>query len=363
MQKSAADLVPCSADTGADYALSGQLDIHAVGELWPRLRDLPDGTHLDLGGVTACDGAGAALLFDLFQRGMPLSGLSPDFQRLLDALEPSQALATPPIPPHQTLIHLLGGLAHAWISDFKLQITFIGAATLALFSLVRQPRDLRWQDFLLQCELTGANALPIVALIAFLIGIILSFQSVLPLRQFGAEIFVANLLALSLTREMGPLIIALLLAGRTGAAFSAEIGTMKVNEEIDALVTFGFDPIRFLVLPRLLAGLLMAPLLTACAELIGLLAGALVLQGFGIPFRTFLHQVASSTELHDFLGGMFKAALFGLEIAAIGCLRGLSTGAGASAVGQSTTRAVVQTLVVLVITDGILAVVYYHLGI
>lgn len=160
---------------------------------------------------------------------------------------------------------------------------------------------------------------------------------------------------------MGPLITAILLAGRTGAAFAAEIGTMKVNEEINALVTFGFDPIRFLVLPPA-RGLLMAPLLTVCAEVVGLAAGALVLEGFGIPFRTFIHQVTSFTDLHDLLGGLFKAAIFGL-VAAIGCLRGLSTGAGASAVGSSTTRAVVQTLVILVVTDGILAVIYYQLGI
>ncbi|MDR3414151.1 MAG: MlaE family lipid ABC transporter permease subunit [Formivibrio sp.] len=359
----AAILAPSPADSGTDYTLTGELDIAAASLLWPQVRILPDTSCIDARGINRCDGAGAAMLFDLARRGIKIIGLDPAFQQLVDILEPGKPLAGAAPHVNRPIISRVGFWAHEWVTDLIEQVTFIGAAASALAGLIRRPRDLRWQDFLTQCELTGTNALPIVSLISFLIGVILSFQSVLPLRQFGAEIFVANLLGLSLIREMSPLITAILLAGRTGAAFAAEIGTMKVNEEINALVTFGFDPIRFLVLPRLLAGLLMAPLLTVCAELVGLAAGALVLEGFGIPFRTFIHQVASFTDLHDLLGGLFKAALFGLEVAAIGCLRGLSTGAGASAVGSSTTRAVVQTLVILVITDGIMAVIYYQLGI
>lgn len=356
-------LIPTPSGSGANYSLQGRLDIAAASSLWPEIRQIPAGTRIDAAGITHCDGAGAALLFDLAQRRIVIEGLDPAFQHLVDALEPGRPLPAPRTSHHTSPIHRMGQLAHDWIRDYQEQIVFIGAASAALANLLRRPRDLRWQDFLRQCELVGVNALPIISLIAFLIGIILSFQSALPLRQFGAEIFVANLLGLSLIREMGPLITAILLAGRTGAAFAAEIGTMKVNEEVNALITFGFDPIRFLVLPRLLAGFLMAPLLTIWAEVVGLAAGALVLEGFGIPFSTFFRQVASATDLNDLVGGMVKAAIFGLEVAAIGCLRGLSTGAGASAVGSSTTRAVVQTLVILVITDGILAVVYYQLGI
>ena len=359
----AATFTRCPADSGADFSLGGPLNIATASILWPQLRTLPSHTCIRAQDVTACDGAGAALLFDLCQRGIQIIALDPAFLRLVEALEPSKPLALKHVLPRPPLIQRLGAIAHNWIEEWREQVIFIGAASSALAGLLRRPRSVRWPDVLTQCERTGANALPIVSLIAFLIGIILSFQSALPLRQFGAEIFVANLLGLSLIREMGPLITAILLAGRTGAAFAAEIGTMKVNEEVDALVTFGFDPIRFLVLPRLLAGLLMAPLLTVCAEVVGLAAGALVLEGFGIPFHTFFLQVASSTDLNDLIGGIVKAAIFGLEVAAIGCLRGLSTGAGASAVGSSTTRAVVQTLVILVITDGILAVIYYQLGI
>ena len=358
-----ATLAPAPADSGADYAISGRLDIHGAAKVWPRLRQLPSGTRIDGGDITACDGAGAALLFDLIRRGIVIDRLDPAFRRLIDALEPATPLAGGRSRQEPSLIHRLGHMTSDWLAELGEQITFAGAAFAALLGLVRRPQTLRRQDFLHQCEQVGADALPIIALISFLIGVILAYQSALPLRQFGAEVYVANLLGLSLVREMGPLITAILMSGRTGAAFAAELGTMKVNEEINALVTFGFDPVRFLVLPRLLAGTLMAPLLTACAEIVGMLAGALMLAGFGIPLSTFAHQVIQSTDLSDFIGGMVKAAIFGFEVAAIGCLRGLSTGAGASAVGSSTTRAVVQTLVVLVITDGILAIFYYHAGI
>ncbi len=359
-----ATLTASPPDSGTDFVLAGRLELASVSALWQQARQrVTSSTRIDASQIETCDGAGAALLFDLTNRGATIVGLLPEYQRLLDSTEPDRPLPEPPRVPSPPALAQAGRLLHDWLVECREQITFIGAVTFALVDVVRKPKSLRWGDFLHQCELTGANALPIVSLIAFLIGVILSFQSALPLRQFGAEIFVANLLGLSLVREMGPLITAILLAGRTGAAFAAEIGTMKVNEEVNALVTFGFDPVRFLVLPRILAGLLMAPLLTACAEIVGLVAGALVLEGFGIPFNTFFHQVASATKLGDFAGGMVKAAVFGLEVAAIGCLRGLSTGAGASAVGSSTTRAVVQTLVILVVTDGLFAMFYYYLKI
>ena len=359
-----ATLSACPPGSDADFCLSGQLELASVSLLWQQARSRVAGpVRIDASNVTACDGAGAALLFDLIQRGATITGLAPEFQRLLDATEPDKPLAVKKTVPRKPLLIRAGKFLHDWLVESREQITFIGAITADLADLIRHPKNLRVQDFLRQCELTGANALPIISLIAFLIGVILAFQSALPLRQFGAEIFVANLLGLSLVREMGPLITAILLAGRTGAAFAAEIGTMKINEEINALETFGFDPVRFLVVPRILAGVLMAPLLTACAEIVGLTAGALVLEGFGIPFATFFNQVAASTRLGDFVGGMIKAAVFGLEVSAIGCLRGLATGAGASAVGSSTTRAVVQTLVILVITDGLFAMLFYYLKI
>jgi phospholipid/cholesterol/gamma-HCH transport system permease protein len=194
-------------------------------------------------------------------------------------------------------------------------------------------------------------------------GVILAFQSAIALRKFGAEILVADLLGISLLRELGALLTAIVLAGRTGAAFAAEIGTMKVNEEIDALVTMGLEPARFLVVPRILAALMMTPLLTLYAILIGLVGGGLVMLSFDIPVSLYRQELFAFVTMTDFLGGMAKTFVFGLIVAWVGCLRGLQTGSGAAAVGLSTTSAVVTAIVLIVAADGIFALVYYHLDI
>ena len=164
-------------------------------------------------------------------------------------------------------------------------------------------------------------------------------------------------------RELGPLMTAILLAGRSGAAFAAEIGTMRVNQEVDALTTMGLDPVRFLVTPRIIAALLMTPLLTVFAGLVGLIGGAVTMTSFSIPFVTFLKQVDGAVSLDDFLAGFVKSFVFAVLVAGIGCLRGLQTRAGASAVGDSATRAVVSGIILLVVVDGVFALVYYLLDI
>lgn len=345
------------------YQLIGDLTLSAIAPIWQQSRQINwQQQTVDLSQVAHCDGAGAALLFELSQAGAQLQHLNAETQRLLTALEPTQALHIAPRAPKERAISQLGQFSRTMLDDFAAQIAFIGEAANSVVDAIAKPHQFRWREFLRQCELTGANALPIISLISFLLGIILAFQSAIPMRQFGAEMFVANLLGLSLIRELGPLITAIVLAGRTGAAFAAEIGTMKVNEEINALVTFGYKPMHFLVLPRLMAGVLMLPLLAIWSEVIGMLGGALVMQGFGIPLATFWTQVDTQVDAIDFFSGLLKAAAFGLVVASVGCFRGLGTGTGASAVGASTTRAVVNILVLLVITDGIFAIVYYHLG-
>ncbi len=205
--------------------------------------------------------------------------------------------------------------------------------------------------------------MPIVGLISFLLGLILAFQSAVPMKRFGAEIFVADLIGLSMLRELGPLMTAILLAGRSGAAFAAEIGTMKVNQEVDAMTTMGLNPVRFLVTPRIIATMLMTPLLVLFADLVGLLGGALTMQSFSIPFVTFLKEVDAAVTMTDFLAGFVKSFVFAMLVAGIGCMRGLETAAGASAVGDSATRAVVSGIILLVVVDGLFAVAYYLLNI
>ena len=197
----------------------------------------------------------------------------------------------------------------------------------------------------------------------FLIGLILAFQSAAQLKMVGAEVFVSDLVAVSVVRELGPLMTAILIAGRSGSAFAAELGTMKVNEEIDALTTMGLAPVRFLVVPRVIAGVLVTPLLTLYFDFLALAGGALVVASFGYPLITFSHHVRNALTVTMFVSGFAKTFVFGLLIAGTGCQRGLETGTGAVAVGISTTRSVVSGILLTILADGVFAVAYYSMGI
>ncbi|WP_245628775.1 MlaE family ABC transporter permease [Salidesulfovibrio brasiliensis] len=194
-------------------------------------------------------------------------------------------------------------------------------------------------------------------------GLILSFQSAVTLQRFGGEIFVPNMLGLVMFREMGPLVTCILLAARSGSAFAAEIGTMKVNEEVDALNTMGLSPTRFLVTPKILASILMAPLMTMFFNFAALVGGLIVMISLGYPLVTYTSRVFQNLQYTDFYGGLIKALVFSILVAGIGCLRGLQTRSGASAVGDSTTSAVVSGIILIAFADGIFAVAYYYLGI
>jgi len=204
--------------------------------------------------------------------------------------------------------------------------------------------------------------MPIVGVVAFLIGVILSVQSAIGMEKFGAITFVGPLVSLGIFRELGPLITAILLAGRSSAAFAAEIGTMTVNSEVDALVTAGLNPIRFLVLPRVIAGLVVAPILTIYADLVSVFSSSLTMLIYGVPLVNFYEGVLNTVELEDIFSGLTKATLFGVVVASVGCLRGMQTGTGAAAVGISTTRAVVSSIVMITVVDGIFAYVSYRTG-
>ena len=218
--------------------------------------------------------------------------------------------------------------------DIYSLLIFVGELAAALARAAVKPRAARWRDTLRIAESVGVNAVPIVALIGFLMGLIMAFQAAIPLGQFGAQIFVANLIGLAILRELGPLMTAIVLAGRSGSAFAAELGTMKVREELDALKTMGLEPVPFLVVPRVIAAVLMTPLLTIFADLVGLIGGAVVLVSLGFPLITFWNQVQLAVGYGDLLGGLAKSFVFGILVAAIGCLRGLQTQTGASRGGR-----------------------------
>lgn len=350
--------------------LGGRLDAAGVAPLWPLAREAlarhPGPVAVEAAAVDYCDGAGLAFLVDLLrqERKVDIVGLAEPFRRLLDQFDPArfrEPLAPP--PAEESLLARIGRGAEEVAGDLRAQFAFIGEAGRALVFALRHPGRVRWRDALAAAEEAGANALPIVTLVAFILGVIIAYQSALAMRQFGAEVYVADLIGISMVRELAPLMTAILLAGRSGAAFAAEIGTMRINEEIDALTTFGFDPVRFLVVTRVLAALVVTPLLAVYADVVGLLGGALVLLSFQVPLVTYFQEVFALVHMSDLLGGLFKCAVFGVVIAGIGCLRGLQTGSGAAAVGIAATRAVVSGLVLIVLVDGGFAIAYYHLGI
>lgn len=372
----AATLTVSDAEAGRrKLRFAGRLDAYSIASVWhdalAALAAAPErAIVIDASAVDYCDGAGIAMLIDLLRQPRAanaptsISGLRPEFQALLNQFDP--AAMQVPVQPHVARIKVIAEIGRAaaitW-RDIREQVAFIGETSTALWYAAKNPARVRWKDVWYTCEQVGVNALPIVALISFLLGIILAFQAAVPMRQFGAELFVADLVGLSILRELGPLMTAILLAGRSGAAFAAEIGTMKVNEELNALTTMGLDPVRFLVVTRIVAAVLMVPLLTLFADLIGILGGALTMITFNIPIVSFLKEVDSLVDVKDLLAGLAKAPVFAILIAGIGCLRGLQTQTGASAVGISATRAVVSGIVLLVVVDGIYAFVYYLLDI
>jgi phospholipid/cholesterol/gamma-HCH transport system permease protein len=365
------------AQAGPDGSLrlriAGRLDADSTGAAWRAAEHAvaharPRLLVLDASGLDYCDGSGVALLSTL-RRGQEAAGAAFELSALRPELAPLLELLAPPSEPppsreaHIPPLERVGRGTAALAREGLAVIAFVGEAAAALAWAVTHPRRVRWRDALLVAQRAGAEAAGIVALVGFLFGLILCFQSANGLQRFGAEIFMADGLSIGLVREMSGLLTAILLAGRSGSAFAAEIGTMKVNEEVDALTTMGLDPVRFLVVTRVLAAVAVTPLLAGIFGLFGFIGGGLVFTSYGYGTITFVNRAIYAVTLGDFLGGLFKALVFSILVAAIGCMRGLQTGAGPSAVGLSATRAVVSGIVLIAVADGILAVVYSTLGI
>ena len=242
-------------------------------------------------------------------------------------------------------------------------LAFLGEVTVCLPDLLLHPRHFRGRDAALSFERACFDGLPISTGIGFLLGFILAFQSAAALKMFGVEVYVADLLAIALFRELGPLVTAIILAGRSGSAFAAEIGTMKVDEELDALTTMGLPPVRFLVLPRVVAATLAMPVLTVFAELAGLIGGALVLQMMNVPTVVFWRHVTSVSTAFTIAFGLGKGMLFGTLVGLVGCAAGMRTKSTADGVGVAATSAVVGAIVTIAVTDGLLAYLCFLWGI
>lgn len=258
----------------------------------------------------------------------------------------------------------LGELGQRLGADGRFLTRFLGETMLAGLAFATGRARFRRIDLWLQIQECGPSALPIVTLISLLVGLILAFVGAVQLALFGAEIYIADLVALGMTREMGALMTAIIMSGRSGAAFAAQIGTMNVNMEISALRVMGFDPVQFLVLPRMLALILVMPILCVYADLMGIIGGGIVsIAVFDIPMTQLMHRTAESVHLTDFLVGVFKCGLFGILVALAGCMRGVQCGRSASAVGDAATSAVVTSIVFIVVADSIVTLICDRLGI
>ncbi len=339
----------------------GPLDLPATAVLWEQTmaaaRAAGGKIALDVRAVPHCDTAGATLLAvaESTAGAADLIGANTEIAALLDRVRAARAVAPPPatVPP----VTPLRDAAHAALDG----LAFLGEVIVAAARAPARRRMIPLRDVLLFTDNAGVRAIPLVLLLGFLMGLILAFQSSIPLRRFGAEIYVVNLVTISLVRELGPLLAAVILAGRTGSAFAAELGTMVVNDEVAAISTMGIDPVTMLVLPRLAAALLVMPGLALLLEMAGLGGMTLVMGTLGFPPVAVLHQTVEAVRLTDLLGGLVKASVFGAAVSAIGCRTGLGAGLGPRAVGEAATAAVVGGIFATIVLDGIFTVLYYRL--
>ncbi len=328
---------------------------------------------LDLGQVERLDTAGAWLLYRTLkesrERGgkADYAGLSPAYAAMLETvaandqpceIEPPQSLALIAVLDH------LGKGAIDVAEEAKQQIAFLGLILVTLAGSLRHPSRLRLVPLVYHMEKVGFNALPIVGLISFLIGVVLAYQGATQLQRFGAEIFVVNLISVSVLREIAILLTAIVVAGRSGSAFTAEIGSMVVNEEVDAMRTLGLDPMEVLVLPRVLALVITLPLLAFFADMMGLFGGMLMCWGaLDISPSLFLERLQGALSPWSFWVGMIKAPVFAFLIATVGCLEGLRVTRSAESVGQQTTRSVVTGIFLVIVVDAIFSIFFATVGV
>ncbi len=352
------------AQGAAALQLQGNLTFAEAGDLWVELsknvETIDKGHRLDfdMSKVETVDGGSMALLVqlraDLHRRGATAEFVGADehVQEIIHLYRGDVRVGKRTKRRARSMLEQVGASTMAILGEFQQVFGFFGQAIVATVGVIARPSTANWKDVTPTMEKTGADAVPIVVLINFLVGFVMAFQGAVQLKQFGANIFVADLVGLSVCRELGPLMTAIILCGRSGAAFAAEIGSMKVSEEIDALRTMGFGPMRFLVLPRTIALMLVLPLLTLLGDAVGILGGLAVgVASLDLTVVGYLHETQKALAMWDIFSGMIKAVFFAIVIALISCQQGLSTTGGAEGVGKRTTSSVVAILFALILVD------------
>ncbi len=353
---------------GAKLLLSGPYLVSTIGEIDQDLRDI-DGaiSEVDLSGVTAIDTVGAWIACSVSTKhGAEITGKDDRAQRLLKAIETASGpveMRPERYPFWSRVPEHLGKMVKEFGQGMLGVIGFLGQILLAIGSLIRHPSRFRGKALVRQMELVGVSALPIVGLMSFLIGIVIAQQGAVQLAQFGAETLTVNLVGRITLRELGVLMTAIMVAGRSGSAFAAQIGTMKLTEEVDAMRTIGISPIEALVIPRILACTFMMILLGFYASVVAIIGGAVVGDlMLGIPFWTFLERIKEVVPTYDLWVGLIKAPVFGLIVALAGCYHGMQVEGNSEEVGLRTTMAVVTGIFAVIVLDAFFAVFFTEVG-
>lgn len=353
--------------------LSGCWSVSGIGTLELQLQAARPAIRaplmVDAAGIEVLDTAGAWLLQMLLIRlrsggiEVTLQGLRPEFAALLALI--AEHLVAPDRPPANsaspspTALEGLGQNANAAFEQGTALLAFVGETSLALVGTLAHPARWRWRPILYNIRSAGFDALPIVALLSFLLGIVVAYQGADQLRQYGANIFVADLIGLSMLREFAPLITAIIIAGRSGSAYAAQIGTMTVTEEIDAMRTIGIAPLELLVLPKIIALVIALPLLTVFADVLGVIGGMIMARAqLGVGYGEFLERFVKAVSLTSYAVGIGKAPVFAAIIALVGCFQGFRTHGGADSVGRQTTRAVVQAIFLVIVADALFSIAF-----
>ena len=314
--------------------------------------------------VSALDTVGARVLQGMVARlekeghAVELRGWSERNTKLIE-LAAKHSVAAPPRVPEMGLFERIGRKS-VEIGEHSLELlSFVGEAAVAFVAGLRNPSRIRWKPILFNIRTAGFDALPIVGMLSFLLGIVVAYQSATQLRKYGADIFVADLVGLSMLREFAPLMTAIIVAGRSGSAFAAQIGTMSVTEEIDAMRTIGIRPLELLVLPKVIALVIVLPLLTVFADVLGVFGGMIMARNqLGVGFGEFLDRFVKAVSVTAFLIGVGKAPVFAAIITLVGCFQGFRTKGGADSVGRQTTRSVVQSIFLVIVADALFSVAF-----
>jgi len=345
--------------------IAGSLDLQHFAEAREALQQRGGKREIDLSGLTHLDTAGAWLLLQAAGHAK-LEHLRPEYQTLLELVKKAAPKKQPlphPLPDWmQTIIRLGKNTLQLWPAAYEF-IAFMGHAIVALGNIIRRPSRLRLNSITHHMEAIGINAVFIVSLVAMVISIVIAYQGQVQLKAVGAEQYTVNLIAVSVLREMGVLLTAIMIAGRSGSAFTAEIGTMRVRQEVDALQTMGFEPFELLVVPRLIALLLVLPLLTVLADIVGLFAGSFIMHSLtGMSIPEYFQRVRDSASWKDFTVGMIKAPVFAFVIALVGCMHGLKVSGSAESVGKETTASVVKAIFLVLMLDGFFSIYFQQVG-